>query len=210
MNSKRKPLDTCRQLLTKLCVFPADENTGTLEKLSFSIFSLILFSAVLSVSVGSFVFYLKFASIDLELCLYALVQIAAFSPITYVTILTFFLRYKIVEIFDNLYKICEASKNQPEIIPQKMSFAPLYFIYDFSDASDHFDKLITETNDLCAWLWTIYLKYFSLGFTVGSVLICLVSYSISLIKSGHFDTKYMYYPFKIVWAKIISNIGYQL
>lgn len=110
MKFKINPLEINRLILIWVCAIPADKNTSKSKRLLYALISLIIFVALLSVSLASGAFIVKFVSTDLEGSFYALAQLAAYSAMTYTIIVTFFIRDKIPSIFDNLAKVCESSK----------------------------------------------------------------------------------------------------
>lgn len=111
MELKGRPLEINRIILTWVCAIPADKNTSKLKKLLYAVLSLILFLAVLNVSLVSGAFIFKFGSTDLEGSFYALAQLAAYAAMTYTIIVTFFIRNEILHMLDNLSNLCETSKN---------------------------------------------------------------------------------------------------
>lgn len=110
MDLRITPLETNRRLLTWVSVIPADENTNIFMKFVYKISSLVIFATCFGVTIASVTYYLKLASTNLEKSLYSLAQIAAFSSMTYIIIVTFFIRNKIPTIFDSLYGICRMGK----------------------------------------------------------------------------------------------------
>lgn len=108
--SKQRPMETNRRMLIWVSVIPAGKNVDTVKRIFYKILSFGIFATVLCVSIASCAYYFKYASIDIQKSLYALAQIAAFTSMTYAIIVTFFIRRRFPPIFENLYKICEASK----------------------------------------------------------------------------------------------------
>lgn len=104
-----KPLVTNQQVLTWLCICK-NETSSRMEKLahiSFSVFvSVFLFWGDLS----SLMFFIKFATVDLEESLYALFQVAGLSGMVYLIFVVPFSRHAIAATFDSLSKIYDASK----------------------------------------------------------------------------------------------------
>lgn len=104
-----KPLVTNKRVLTWLCVYPADRTTSSTMKLAYVIFSCVVFFGILISLIASWAFFLKYASIDLEVALFAASQIAAASGILYAIIMTLFSRRKLTAIFLKLNEIYDAS-----------------------------------------------------------------------------------------------------
>lgn len=109
---RMKPLVTNRRVLTWLCVHPADETTSKFEKISYFIFSLIVFSGILSSLIASIAFFYKYVKVDLEVALYAVSQIAAASSVLYAIIMTLFSRPGITDVFKRLTIIYNESKSK--------------------------------------------------------------------------------------------------
>lgn len=110
MDLRIVPLETNRRLLTWVSVMQTDKDVGILKRFAYKISGLIIFATCFSVTIASITYYLKLASTNLEKSLYSLAQIAAFTSMTYIIIVTFFIRNQIPSIFDGLYKICRTSK----------------------------------------------------------------------------------------------------
>lgn len=67
-----------------------------------------------------------------------------------------------------------------------------------SDKSDYFNALLAEANEKGAWMWKLYFRYILFGFIVASIVQYISSFSYCFLKVGHFDSNYVYYPYKIV------------
>lgn len=107
-----KPLVTTKKFLTWLCICPLDENSNKSKKLFCIAFSVIFIGNQVVAFAGSLTFFLKYVSIDLEVCLYALFQLAAEVGVMYMIIVAFIHRFKIAALFENLSKIYDESKNR--------------------------------------------------------------------------------------------------
>lgn len=105
------PLKTNRWILTWLCVFPPEKNTSKWKKLAHIAFSLTVFIINAGSFFGSLAFFLKYMSVDLEQCIFALVQMIGEVNMSYVSIITFIQRDKIKAIYDDLSRIYRARKS---------------------------------------------------------------------------------------------------
>lgn len=105
-----KPLATNRRVLTWFCVCPFDRNTSVQKKTFFAILSSALFIIGITKLVSSIIFFAKNISIDLEGCLYAVFQVAAYSGLLYSWMIAFILRKKIEHALETLEAICEESR----------------------------------------------------------------------------------------------------
>lgn len=104
-----KPLVTNQRVLTWLCVYPGEKTTSKIKQLAYIIFSLIVFSGILSSLIASVAYFMKFVSIDLEVALYAVSQIAAAASVLYAIVMTYFSRHGIASIFHKLSEIYDKS-----------------------------------------------------------------------------------------------------
>lgn len=104
------PLETNRWVLTWLCVFPPERHTSKWKRLAHVAFSLTVFFINAGSFFGSLAFFLKYMSVDLEQCIFALVQMIGEVNMSYISIITFLLRDKIKAIYDNLSRIYRARK----------------------------------------------------------------------------------------------------
>lgn len=108
-----KPLATNRRVLTWLCICPFDQDASIVKRTFFIILALFQFALVSSASVSSIIFFVNNLSVDLEGCLYAVFQIAAYSGLSYMWVVAFTLRKKINQSFGTLDAIYEESKFKP-------------------------------------------------------------------------------------------------
>lgn len=107
---KMKPFSTNQQSLTWLCLYPVDETTSNRQKAAHIVFSVTNFIMLLSGLASSVAYFVKFASIDLEKSLYALLQIVTFTATLYALVIAFLLRHKIPALRENLSKIYDECK----------------------------------------------------------------------------------------------------
>lgn len=107
-----EPLKTNQQVLTWLCVFPADQMTSKRKQLAYICLALTTVLSMSTISSGSVVFFVKYASTDLENALYALFQIFDCVGFLYACLVFFLSRHRIPSMFVNLAKIYRSSKNR--------------------------------------------------------------------------------------------------
>lgn len=105
-----KVLAANRQVFTLLWILPVSKDESKWIKLrNFSIGS-IIFMALLGALISSGCFALKFATINLELSLYAVFQIAATLSQTYMLGFSFILWRKYADFFPKLQQMYDESK----------------------------------------------------------------------------------------------------
>lgn len=104
------PLAAHRQVWTWCCVYPIDENSSKWQKFIYIIFTLTIFLAIISVVPVSVAYIIRYMSDDPKGSLHALLQISAYTGISYVAINAFIVRLKIIAIFDGLSNIYEKSE----------------------------------------------------------------------------------------------------
>lgn len=100
-----QPLPTVTRFLTWLCVYPLDDTSNNGAKLACIGFSSFIFGIIFCQLPASVAFAIKFQSIDLELFLYAIYQVIAWSPMVYMFIIALSFRHKITAIIIGLSKI---------------------------------------------------------------------------------------------------------
>lgn len=102
-----KPLATTKQILTWLCILPAEKYTSTCKKRAYIslVFALIL--ADFTVFASSLLYVLKFISIDVLETSMGLYQVAASIVMANGIIVAYLFRHKIPTIFEKLSKIYE-------------------------------------------------------------------------------------------------------
>lgn len=99
-----KPLRTTRKVLTWYCICTKESRKRHI------IFSVVCLLANMSAVVASVTFFLKFVAVNLELSLYALFQISAYSNVVYIYTIAIILRNKVPAIFDGLATIYHQCK----------------------------------------------------------------------------------------------------
>lgn len=104
------PLQTAKQVLTWLCVLPADETVSERKKLLYRGLVYVVFVSMVSSLLASVAFFIKFMNIDLEEALFALAQVGGTSAMGNIIIATYFLYPKIIAIFEKLSKILTERK----------------------------------------------------------------------------------------------------
>lgn len=105
------PLKTNRRVLQWFCVYPANESDSLWIRFAYICFALFMLAINIIVIVVSITFFIRFASTNLEEALFTVIQLAGIVTMTYVMIITFFQRFKIIGIFkslENIYKICKS------------------------------------------------------------------------------------------------------
>lgn len=103
------PLELLQKGLGWLCVFPSAKADSTIDKIARVVFTIIVFFANLCALLASATFVYKFISTDMQRSLYALLQMGSFFIMTYTIVVAFFVRDKIIGIFEKLSEIYRAS-----------------------------------------------------------------------------------------------------
>lgn len=109
---KMEPLKINQQVLTWLCIFPANEATSKRKKLAYIGLALTTVVSMSIITLGSMVFFVKYVLTDLESALYALFQIFDCGGFLYACLVFYLSRHRIPSIFVNLAEIYRSSKNQ--------------------------------------------------------------------------------------------------
>lgn len=105
-----KPLLNIQQVLTWLCVIPADENTSNRKKIVYIVFTFIGFVFGFCGALASALFFFKFFSVDLEMALFVPTYSFGFVMTTYGIPIALMLRKEIRALFGQLDKIYETSE----------------------------------------------------------------------------------------------------
>lgn len=105
-----EPLATNKRVLVWLFLCSLDVEIKKWKKLACALLGSIIFMSTLSDMLASVAFRLKYIAIDLEECLFALLQCFGFGSVTYAFIVIFFQRHRMREIFRNLSAIYTESK----------------------------------------------------------------------------------------------------
>lgn len=97
-----KPLAVDQQILTWLCVLPANEDISKAMRLAKIALVLALIAADLTVFASSLMYAVKFVSIDFQEFSVALYAVIAAFPMANSIAMAFLYRYKVPPIFGNL------------------------------------------------------------------------------------------------------------
>lgn len=99
-------------IFTLMCIFPKGETTPLWKQVLILIFGIIIPTSVLWGFAASFVYVLKFANVDLEESVKTVFQIAAYVNVSYMMIIAFLKRDKIINIFNRFQHIYDNSKSE--------------------------------------------------------------------------------------------------
>lgn len=150
---------------------------------------------------ASVAYFFKMVMIDLQEALYALLQIVVFIGFIYVAFVAILLRYKISEIFDKLALIYDACKNELYFIHLKKiqcQFTNCVNYLNFnSDKSEENFKFLLRINDICDWLWKMYLNFGTVGFSVYMIFTSIGSVLLCLCLHGSFIKNKLFLPMKV-------------
>lgn len=105
-----EPFGTAKQVLTWLCILPADETSSKRARKIRTIFSVAIFIFLLYVLVGFLTFILKNISTSFEDCLMTFITGVNFAGVNYTMIIGFYSRYRVPTIFERLTAIYKASE----------------------------------------------------------------------------------------------------
>lgn len=123
------PLATNRQVMTWLCMHPADASDSKRKRMYYILFTTAVCASGLSALVSSVVFITQFISVDFAACLYAVYQVAAESAIFNAIIVAFIKRHQIVDLFTKLTEIYVTGEPIHENKFDRYLFLYLWWIY---------------------------------------------------------------------------------
>lgn len=105
-----QPLETTRRMMTWLCMHPADESTTPQQKLAYVTHTLVILFFHLVSFVASFVFFVKYVSIDFNGAIFAFMIGIGELGLIYFLIAAVLMRHQIESIFSSLSTIYESSE----------------------------------------------------------------------------------------------------
>lgn len=194
-----EPLQTIKQVLTVLCVYPAPVKTSQWLKLLYTLVTVLVVAANLAGLIASLVFFFEFVSSDFESSLHALLQICALSAATYMHAIGLFSRHRIKIVFENLGKIYEASKRfQMHICQHIQNIIDTHTISDMH--SDSF-QFMEQANNHSEFISKMYLKLVLVGFFMNTLTMSAFSLIFCWITNAFtagFESKYVYHPFRVL------------
>lgn len=195
-----QPLKTEQQVLTWLCIYPAAENTGKLQKLIYVIFSLILLITISCLVVASAAFFRKFLAIDFETALNSLHPIMGWSPLIYIFMVMISLKHHVVAIFAALSDIYRKRKLKTlKLMIDQQKFLINYKKNLSSETEDDVIQYLAKVNAKCEWLWKICTNVL-IGFFASNVGSCAGSVLSFILSHEQFNTENMYYQYKIMYV----------
>lgn len=126
-----------RKVFTSMAFFRPPHGESVWREMRNWCFGLICLLLVFSAFDSSLCFIYKFASIDLELLLYALLQIAAYGAQKYCMVICYVQRAQFLDVFQKMQKMYDDCKfNFPQYLP----------ILNFK-STNHFSKYRSERRD---------------------------------------------------------------
>lgn len=195
-----EPLKTSRQVLIWLSVCPADANTTKKMKLAHLAFSMAWVAITICGFLASFGFFINSVSTNLEESLYALFQVFANLVMQNTIIVTFVMRHKIAEFFQQLSQIYNKSGSNLDFCLTICKYVQEHLIgfsfcihLDLIEGSIHF---LDEASNNSEWIWTIFVKLV-LAANITNVMLVASSIYFCWILHGTFDIQHIYHPFKV-------------
>lgn len=108
------PLKTNRLILIWLCIYPTDANTSQGKRIAHILFSVSIFAVNLIGIISNGWYFIRYKSVSLEDALFALITIIGTVNAAYINVITFYLRHKIVRLFEILDQFYESCKHLPQ------------------------------------------------------------------------------------------------
>lgn len=105
-----KPMITARQLLTQICVLPAENSIKSREKLFQMCSAFIIILSIFALLVSSAVYIHQFISIDLENTLFAISHLFAYFPALYGFVILLIKRQSLKRLFAKWDEIYQSRK----------------------------------------------------------------------------------------------------
>lgn len=105
-----EPLATSRRVMTWLCMYPADVNTSKMTRILYAVCTFTSGTLIFLSFVASVAFIVRYLSVDLEGCLYAVFQVASQIAVLNAMIVAVFNQNRIAMIFTKLSHIYAASE----------------------------------------------------------------------------------------------------
>lgn len=103
-------MESIRNALILISVSTADHNIKWWQKVRNKTFCAFIFISLFVISISSAEYFLKFFAIDIEMSLYAMLQVSAFSGVAYTIAMGFIKRNQIDRMFKDFDKIRINSK----------------------------------------------------------------------------------------------------
>lgn len=193
------PLETNRRVLIWLCVFPPERYTSKWKKLAHVLFSLTILGINAGSFFGSLTFFLKYMHDDMEKSLFALVQMFGEVNMSYISIITFIQRHKILATYNSLTKIYRTRKNAFEInIDSEFTLSNHTILMNFrldADANHETMRFLELASRESEKMWMIFFnlifKYGLSSMILSGVLTTMLGWRLE----GQYVTKYSYHGF---------------
>lgn len=105
-----EPLVTSRRVMTWLCTHPADAATSKKERILYVVCTLASGTTTFLALLAGVAFIVLYLPVDLEICLYAVFQVASQIAVLNAMIIAVFNQQRIATIFTKLSQIYAASE----------------------------------------------------------------------------------------------------
>lgn len=106
-----KAFKTHQATFTLMCILPMAESTQLWKRIFIVIFGITIPISVLCGLGASLVYVSRYANVDLEGAVKTVFQIAAYVNVSYMIIIAFFKRSKIIKVFRTFQNIYDTSKS---------------------------------------------------------------------------------------------------
>lgn len=105
-----EPLKEVRRIMTLLCVYPSDENSGIMIKLGCVVFALAILAGNIAGMAAGTVYFFKSGPSERENSMYTLCLVSGLMSMTLTMIIAFFQRREITATIDHLLRIHDECK----------------------------------------------------------------------------------------------------
>lgn len=144
-------------------------------------------------------FIITFLKTDFNGVLYSGFHTSAYSTSTYSLVVGFVHQDKILAIFQTLQRIYDGCMGTNE---------EFFLLFQnnwkgFLRISDHMkdpSNILTNANGKCHWITLNFMRFLTLGYFLGSILLALLSALYGYIAVGSVEIDYLYVPFKFMWV----------
>lgn len=191
-----KVLELNRKYLIFLGVYSSTSNANYRGVFKANYF-LVLILQILGLLSGVW-FIVTYLKSDFNGVLYSGFHTSAYSTSTYSLVVGYVQQDKIVAIFQTLQRIYDECKGI------FFTLSPIYS-HEFSKFSlaDHIkdpSNILSDTNRKCHWITMNFMRFLTLGYFLGSILLAILSALYAYIAIGSVEIEYLYVPFKFMFV----------
>lgn len=204
-----KPLKTIQQVLTWLCIYPTENNTGIWRKFICMVTASIVIGTLSAAVLAGLAFVRKFIAVDFNSSLDAVYVVMGFIPLINSFVMMILLNHYIVAIFDalnNIYderkSVCLIEEHKHKNNTEKILLFSRNSGIKKRDGSTH---ILIKVDGKCEQASNFYFKYAIFWPGVSTITSFLLPVLWVVFTHQPFNRDDLYMPYKLLYVYLMKH-----